>query len=253
MKALISSAAIAAGLVASGGAAAQATVKEDGQWRAALGASYSSSGGNTRATTLAVTGEAVRATAGDKTTLNAIGLYGTSRGTRTADQWRLGAKHDWNLTSQLYAFGLGEIESDSIADLQARLTMGGGVGWKIVNTEALKFDVFGGGAFVAEDYEGQRFIDGGLRSSYSYPSLLAGEESVHKFGQSTTARQRLVVYPNLKNRGEYRAQWDAGIAVPATQSLNLTAGLSLKYNSDPGSGVKRTDTLFTTGVSIKFD
>ena len=239
--------------LAAGGALAQATVKEDGQWRAALGASFASSGGNTRSTTLSGTADAVRATANDKTSLYAIALYGSSQGAKTADLFRLGAKHDWNLTSQLYAFGLAEGERDDLAGLQSRLTLGGGVGWKFVNTETLKFDVFGGAGYVADRYEAPRLLDGRVRSSYDYPTLLAGEESVHKFGQSTTARQRLVVYPNLSNRGEYRAQWDAGLAVPASQSLNLTAGVSVRFNSDPGGNARRADTLFTTGLSIKFD
>ena len=240
-------------LAAAGSAFGQATVKEDGQWRAALGASFTSSGGNTRSTTLSVLGDAVRATANDKTSLYALGLYGTSQGSKTADLWRLGAKHDWNLTSQLYVFGLGELESDKLALLQSRITLGGGAGWKIFNTETLKFEAFGGAGLVADDYDVPRLLDGAVRSSYSYATLIAGEHSVHKFGQSTTAQQRLIVYPNLRNRGEYRLQWDAGIAVPASQSLNLTAGASVKFNSDPGSGVKRADTLFTTGLSIKFD
>jgi putative salt-induced outer membrane protein YdiY len=250
---IASAATAAAGMAAVGSAFAQATVKEDGQWRAALGASYTASGGNTRSTTLAGTADAVRATAGDKTSLYASALYGSSQGRKTADLWRLGAKQDWNLTSQFYAFALGEGERDDIAGLQSRLTAGGGVGWKFFNTEALKFDVFGGAGYVAEDFDAPRLIDGAVRSSYNYATLLAGEESVHKFGQSTTARQRLVVYPNLSNRGEYRAQWDAGIAVPASQSFNLTAGLSVRHNSDPGSGVKRTDTLVTAGIQVKFD
>lgn len=249
--------AAAASVAALGGAwsdaFAQATVKEDGQWRAALGAAYATSAGNTRTTTLSGMADAVRATKNDKTSLYATTLYGSSQGTKTADQWRLGAKQDWNLTSQLYAFGLLEGERDDIAGLQSRGTLGGGVGWRLFNTDSLKFEVFGGAGYVGERYDAPRLIDGGVRTSYRYATLLAGEESVHKFGQSTTARQRLTVYPNMSNRGEFRAQWDAGLAVPASQSMNLTAGLSVRHNSDPGAGVKRTDTLFTTGLSIKFD
>ncbi|MBL8324045.1 MAG: DUF481 domain-containing protein [Rubrivivax sp.] len=252
-KTIASMVATAAALTASGVASAQATVKEDGQWRAALSASYTASGGNTRSTTLAGSADAVRATRGDKTSLYANALYGSSRGTKTADLWRLGAKHDWNLSAQLYTFALGEGERDDIAGLQSRLTLGGGVGWKFVNTEALKFEVFGGAAYVAEDFDAPRLIDGAVRRSYNHATLLAGEESVHKWGQSTTARQRLVLFPDLSNRGEYRAQWDAGIAVPASQSLNLTAGVSLRFNSDPGAGVKRADTLVTAGIQVKFD
>ncbi len=239
--------------LAAGSAFGQATIKEDGQWRAALGASLSSSGGNTRTTTLVGLGDAARATANDKTSLYAIALYGTSQGSKTADLWRLGGKHDWNLSSQLYVFGLAELERDELARLQSRITLAGGAGWRIFHTDALRFEAFGGGGFVADDYKGARQLDGALRSNYSTAVLLAGEESVHKLGQSTTARQRLVLFPNVSNRGEYRLQWDAGIAVPASQSLNLTAGVSARFNSDPGSGVKRSDTLLTTGVTIKFD
>ncbi|MCW5636804.1 MAG: DUF481 domain-containing protein [Rubrivivax sp.] len=253
MKLLVPAVVASAVLAAAGGAHAQATVKEDGQWRAALGAAYTASGGNTRSTTLSGMADAVRATAGDKTSLYASTLYGSSQGSKTADQWRLGAKHDRNLSSQLYVFGLLEGERDDIAALDSRATLGGGAGWKFFNTDALKFEVFGGVGYVADRYDAPRLIDGAVRRSYSYATLLAGEESVHKLGQSTTARQRLTVYPNLSNRGEYRLTWDAGIAVPATQSFNLTAGVNLRYNSDPGSGVKRTDTLVTAGVQVKFD
>jgi putative salt-induced outer membrane protein len=252
-KTLLGLAAALVAATAGGAAQAQATVKEDGQWRAAFGAAYTASGGNTRNTTLSANADAVRATAGDKTSLYAQTLYGSSQGNKTADLWRLGAKQDFNLTSQLYAFGLLEAERDDIAGLKSRGTLGGGVGYKFVNTDTLKFEVFGGAGYVSDRYNSPRLLDGSLRSSYSYATLIAGEESSHKLGQSTSAKQRLVVYPNLSNRGEYRAQWDGGIAVAATQALSLTAGLSLKFNSDPGPGFKRADTLFTTGVQIKFD
>ena len=253
MKLIVTTAVAGAALAAAGSAGAQATVKEDGQWRAALGASYTASGGNTRSTTLSAMADAVRATSADKTSLYASALYGSTQGTKTADLWRLGAKHDRNLSSQLYVFGLLEGERDDIANLSSRGTLGGGAGWKFVNTDALKFEVFGGVGYVSERYQAPRLIDGAVRTSYGYATLLAGEESVHKLGQSTTARQRLTVYPNLSNRGEYRATWDAGLAVPASQALSLTAGVNLKYNSDPGSGVKRTDTLVTAGIQVKFD
>jgi putative salt-induced outer membrane protein YdiY len=240
-------------LAATGAALAQATVKDDGQWRAALGAAFSSASGNTKSTSFSVLADAVRATPQDKWSLYGNALYGSSGGTKTADLMRLGTKYDWNFRPQWYAFGMGEFERDQIARLDSRLTVGGGVGWRIVTSPALNFEIFGGGAYVSDRYDGARLIDGSLRDSYSYPSLLLGEESTHKLGESTTAKQRLVLYPNLKNTGEYRAQWDAGLSVAISSTMNLTAGLAVRVNSDPGVGVKKTDTLFTTGISVKFD
>jgi putative salt-induced outer membrane protein YdiY len=92
-----------------------------------------------------------------------------------------------------------------------------------------------------------------LRDTYSYASLPLGEESTHKLTETTSARQRLVVVANLKDTGEYRATWDGGLAVAMTKGINLTLGLSMLYNSDPGVARKSTDTLFTTGVAIKFE
>ena len=234
-------------------ALAQATVKDDGQWRSALGLAASAASGNSKSTNFAANADAVRASKQDKWALYANALYGESGGTKSADQFRLGTKYDWNLSAATYAFGSAELERDAVARLNSRMSIGGGLGYRVVNTDALKFEVFGGAGYVADRYDGARLLDGQLRSSYSYPSLILGEESSHKLGQNTTAKQRLVITPNLKNTGEYRAQWDAGIAVAATGSMSLNVGLSMEVNSDPGVGVKKTDTLILTGVSFKFE
>ena len=75
----------------------------------------------------------------------------------------------------------------------------------------------------------------------------------HKLSDTTTARQRFVMYPNLKDTGEYRATFDAGVAVAMTKTMNLNVGMQMNYNSQPGVGRKSTDTLLTTGVSMKFE
>ena len=237
--------ALAALLALAGSAFAQATVKDDGQWRAAMGLSASASSGNTKSTNFSLVSDAVKATKQDKWALYANALYGKADGVTSANQIRLGTKYDWNLSAQLYAFGAAEAERDSPANLSSRLTLGGGMGYRIINTDPLKFEVFGGVGHVSEHYKG---VD-----SKNHMTLILGEESIHKLGQSTTAKQRLVMYPSLKSGGGYRAQWDAGISVAATSSMNLTAGVSVKTNSKPNQGNKKTDTLFTTGVSFKFE
>ncbi len=242
-------------LAAAGGAFAQATVKDDGKWRSAMGLSLAAASGNTSSTTFSAMGDAVRATKQDKWSLYANALYGKSGSpsVKSADNMRLGTKYDWNLSPQLYAFGLGELSRDDIASLSSRITLGGGMGYRIINTDPLKFEVFGGAGYIADKYDPKQVVDGSLRGSYSYPTLILGEESTHKLGQSTTFKQRLVVYPNLKNSGKFTAQWDAGISVAATAALNLTAGLQVKSNNNVTAPTKKNDALFTTGVSVKFE
>jgi len=38
-----------------------------------------------------------------------------------------------------------------------------------------------------------------------------------------------------------------------TKALNLNVGFAAAYNSQPGLGRKTTDTMLTTGISMKFD
>lgn len=246
-------AAAAIGLFCSHAALAQATVKPDGQWRAVLGLGASLAKGNTDASNLAFNTDAVRATAQDKSTLYGSAQFSRSNGTTTGEQIRFGGRYDQNLTQTLFAFGGLDFERNKFANLKFRSQLGAGLGYHLIATPVTTWDLFGGLTYTADQLLAATRIDGSLRSSYNYPSLLLGEESNHKLSDSTTARQRLVVYPNLKNTGEYRATWDAGLAVAMTKTMNLNVGMSMNYNSEPGAGRKSTDTLLTTGVSMKFE
>ena len=76
---------LALSLAAASAAQAQATVKNDGQFRAALGLGASLASGNTKATNLSLTGDAVRATDQNKLSLYGNMQYARSNGQTTAD------------------------------------------------------------------------------------------------------------------------------------------------------------------------
>jgi len=240
-------------LAAAAAAQAQATVKNDGQFRAAIGLGASLASGNTKATNLSLNADAVRATDQNKLSLYGNMQYARSSNQTTADQLRLGGRYDHNLSADLFAFGGLDFERNKFANLNLRTQLSGGLGWHVIKSPATTFDVFGGLGYVSDKYKTAMVIDGSSRDTYGYTSLLLGEESTHKLSDTTGFKQRLTLVPNLKNRGEFRANWDAGLAVAMSKSLNLNVGLGLAHNSEPGPGRKTTDTLLTTGVSVKFD
>lgn len=240
-------------LGALGTAQAQATLKTDGQWRAVLGLGASLSSGNSEASNLSITGDAVRATDQNKTSLYGNLQYARSSGKTTGEQLRLGGRYDHNLSADLFAFGGLDLERNKFSNLELRSQLSGGLGLHVLKGPTTTLDVFGGLGFTSERYIDPMVIDGAKRSSYSYPAVLLGEESTHKLSDTTTFKQRLTVVPNLKNHGEYRANWDAGLSVSMTKSMNLNVGVSVAHNSEPGAGRKSTDSLLTTGVSVKFD
>lgn len=240
-------------LLAAGAALAQATVKPDGRFRSAIGLGASLSTGNSRSTNLSLAADAVRATENDKSTLFASALYARTEGVTTGERARLGGRHDYNLTPRVFAFGGLEFERNKFANLQLRSQVAGGLGYHVIKSDNLTWDVFGGVSYSKDSFKDPMLIDGAVRESYGYTSLLLAEESTHKLTATTNAKQRLALMPNLKNRGEYRATWDAGLAVAMSTAINLNVGFGVAYNSEPGLGRKSTDTLLTTGVSMKFD
>lgn len=244
---------ISAGLACAGWAHAQATLKPDGQWRAALGLGASIASGNTKSSSLSALADAVKATEQDKISLYGNALSARTAGVTTAEQLRLGGRYDYNLSSVWFGFGGLDFERNKFANLSLRSQISGGLGYHWIKTPETTWDLFGGVAYSSDKFITATTIDGALRDSYSYPSLLLGEESTHKLSETTSAKQRGVLYPNLKNSGEYRATWDAGLSVAMSKTLNLSVGLGVTYNSEPGIGRKSTDSLLTTGVTMKFE
>jgi len=253
MKSFRAALPMALALGAAGLAQAQPTVKPDGQFRAVFGLGASLASGNTEANNLSFTFDGVRATATGKTTLYARGNYASTDGETTAEQWRLGGRHDHVLSAATFTFGGLDLEQNKFTNLRLRGQLNGGLGWHVVRSQQTTFNVLAGAGYTSDSYYEAMLIDGAVRSSYDYANLLLREESTHQLTESTSAQQRLTVTPNVSQWGEYRANWDGSLAVAINKTMNLTVGLSLAYNSEPGPGRQTTDTLFTTGISVKFD
>jgi putative salt-induced outer membrane protein len=245
--------ALAALAAMAGTAQAQATLEPDGRFRAALGIGASTSSGNSDATNASLSFDGVRATDMQKSSVHANAQYARAGGVTTGEQIRLGGRHDRDFTPSFFSFGGLDFERNKFANLKLRSQASGGVGWHVLKSGAATFDIFGGLSYTRDRYLDPMLIDGRLRGGYDYAALLIGEESTHQLSENTSFKQRLTMQPNLKNTGEYRANWDAGLAVAMTRSMNLTVGATMAYNSEPGPGRRRTDSLLTMGVSVKFE
>lgn len=246
-----------ASLLACASAFAADAPPADGQWRGAAGAGFSMATGNARNTALNLTADAARVTAVDKWTVYGQALYAESKKnnetTTNANLWRLGTRYDHNITEQIFGFGGLDLEHDQLKHLNLRGLLSAGVGYHVIKTADTTWDVFGGLAYEANRYMSPGVvINDETRRSYTSPSLLLGEESTHRLTETTSFRQRLVVYPYLRDSGEYRAVFDAGLAVAMTKTMNLTLSFQDRYDSMASSPVKQNDTLFIAGVNMKF-
>jgi putative salt-induced outer membrane protein len=133
-------------------AQAQATVKPDGQWRSALGLGASMSSGNSKATNLAATADAVRATSQDKASLYGNANYAKSNDTTTGEQVRLGGRYDYNLGVDTFAFGGLDLDHNKFANLSLRGLVSGGLGYHAIRGETTTLDLFGGLGYTSDRY-----------------------------------------------------------------------------------------------------
>lgn len=252
-KGTIRAAVLASAVLFAGAAHGQATMKTDGKWRYALGAGASATSGNSDTTKLNINADGVRATELDKWSLFGRLLYGRTDGDTTDDLLELRGRYDRNFDTSWFGFGSGEFLRDRPSNLSGRASAAGGVGYHVFKTDENRWDVFGGLGYSHESYYDAKLVAGEVRSNYGYAELLMGEESTHRLTDTTSFKQRFVVYPNLTNSGEFRTVFDAGLAVSINKTLSLTVTLSHRYNSDPGEGLSKDDASLVAGLAAKFD
>lgn len=232
------------GIALTSPAVAQTISKADGAWRGAIGASYTSASGNNESTNASLFADAVRQTGRDKMNASLRSVYGRQETNGvdelTASLFRAGVRYDLDFDDLKYGFAGFDSEKDKLADLKWRHSPSVGVGLHLRRTQTFTFDVFAGYSYSREElYSGTK---------RSFNEGLIGEETTHKFSQSTSFRQRLAVYPNLTDSGEYRVVFDAGFLAPLVERWNLTLNYSVRHQSNPPAGIDKRDTLVFAGL-----
>ena len=232
---------------------AQVTQKPDGQWRSLFTAGASVATGNTDAKSASLGADVIKLTTMDKWALTGTGQYARSGGATTANRIGGTGLYSRDITPDWFGFGQVDLLRDGPSDLKLRTTLGSGLGYHIVKKPDQTFDVSAGGAYTMDRYNHEQLINDEVRSRYDHAELLLAEESNNKLSDSTTFKQKLTVFPNLRDTDGVRTVFDAGLSVAMTKQLALTATLSHRYDSKPGEGLGKNDTLFVTGVSLRFD
>jgi putative salt-induced outer membrane protein len=234
---------IAAAMLASTGAFAQAP---SGEWKGAvsLGASFAQGNVGDSSTNIGISADASRTTTADKTAVYFTTVYGKTGKSTSQENIKLGARYEWNLSPQAYAFGSLDFERDGVIDLNLRSAVGVGAGYYFVKSDPLTFTVFGGIGYRNDKYD---------IGTDNATELILGEESNHKLSDTMSFKQRLVFYPNLTESKEWRAAFDATLAVKLAGDWNMNLTFIDRYlNAAGGPGSRKNATTFLIGVGSKF-
>lgn len=218
-------------------------------WSGFFDAGYSRAQGNANSATLATSSKVQRKTERDKISLNYTHVFARNRlgdgeTETTANAIRGGGRYDYNVSKSMFAYGFVDLESDEFQSLDLRNVFGGGLGRHLIETEALSFNVFGGGAFNQEFFK-----DGLTRRS---AELTVGEELSWTLSDRATWTQSFAYFPNLSEQGQHRVQFDTSYAMRLNSILSWQITLSDRFLSNPAPGRKRNDILMTTGLRLSF-
>ncbi len=217
-------------------------------WSGFFDTGLSLTSGNSETLNFSLSGRAVRKTSRDTITAYASSVFannGTGGATETtANAIGGGLRVDINVSQKLYVFGFADFYHDQFQQLDLRNILGGGLGYHVINTKPTVFDVYGGGAFN--------------QSYYSTPltqrtgEIVVGEYFAHSVSDRTTFDERFEFFPNLSNTGEYRYNFDTHLATNLNRWLSWQVSFGNKYVSNPPTGIKKNDLIFSTGLRLTF-
>jgi putative salt-induced outer membrane protein YdiY len=214
--------------------------------------------GNSDNTTFTLASKAVRDTPRDKLTVYGTYIYGRDSSTpptrTTANALNAGIRGDLNLSPRVFLFAFADYQTNGLQHLDLRQTYGGGIGYHLIKTDRTTFDVFGGISYERDAFGAYTLLGPPIAfipaSNTNSAAAVVGQEFDTKLSKRTTFTERLSLYPNLSNTGNFRSQFDTTLVTQFKTWLNWQITFSDSYINYPPPGLKANDLLLSTGFRV---
>jgi putative salt-induced outer membrane protein len=223
-------------------------------WSGILDTGLSLTRGNSATLAFSLSAKAARVTKRDKISVYSTAVYASDDTTppshTTAHAIRGGIRGDFNVSDRWFVFGLADFEYDEFQHLDLRNVLGGGLGYHVIKRKTTTFDLFGGGDFEQEYFSATAAFPTGLTRKTG--EVLAGEELNMKLNERFALTEKVSLFPNISDSGQYRFQFDATAATKLKTWLSWQITFSDRYLTNPLPGLKTNDALLSTGVRLSF-
>ena len=222
------------------------------RWAGTATLGWAGTAGNAQTNTLSAGMNAARATNTDRTTMyfNAVKASALLNGVKSgaAQAERGGAGDSRNLAKRLFFSGFNDWEYDRFQALDLRVTLGGGLGFHAWKGERGRLELPFGLAWSHSAFDpapSPKFTRNAAEAYW-------GDDLTFKLSNRTSLTQSCRMFNNLSDTGQYRANFDVGASTQIFKGLSWNVSFSDRYLSNPASGRKTNDLLYTTGVGINF-
>jgi len=236
-------------------------------WTGGANVGFSVARGNSETENLALAFNAVHASLSNKLTLYASSIDTTNNLATPSTVANLetgGLRFDHNVNSRLFVFGAADFMSNALQFLDLRSVYSGGFGFHAIANDRTTLNFLGGLNYTHETYSNGTEVPPtppsttptGIFASYGvtnrFVALTLGEELDKKLGKSTVLTQNVGFFPDLQQTGEYRMTFNAGTVTKLNKWFGWQNQFGDIYVSNPPSGAKKNDVIFTTGLNLTF-
>jgi len=168
-----------------------------------------------------------------------------TNGVRTsANSITTSLRQDFLFSPTNFAFVLGQLEHSQTQSLDLRQTYGAGVGRDLVRRPRLALQFLGGMTYVREDFEGPE--------RRQNAEVLVGEKIDWRISNNANFVNYLNFFPNLTNRGQYRADTTSTLSLRVSSRLSFNTTLADRFLSNPPPGKQKNEVVLTTGLGLDF-
>ena len=223
-------------------------------WDGGVNVGFGLTAGNSETKNLALAFTGIRTGLHDKLSLYTASVYSNNglapAATRvTANTNKGGVRYDHDITPRMFAFVNADFFTDALQDLNLRSVFGGGLGWHVIKNANTTLDLLGGIAYTRENYTQPAPLP---HLIHSFAAAQIGDELLHKISKSTVITQRAYFFPDFNEAGEYRATLDFGTVTRINKWMGWQNTFGDVYVTNPPTGKKKNDVVFTTGLNIAF-
>jgi len=221
------------------------------KWTGKLFAGVNVQTGNTKAQDVDLDVKTIRETKGDRVILDARYEEDRREDDASGDlstskrYYALGAHYDYFVSERVYLYGDGRTEKETTANLDQRIKLGVGSGYRWVETSRTRFEVEGGLSWVSEEFTNNS-------NDEEYTALRAATRLTHDLTSDIDFFNDAEWLASLQDSEDQLFSMDTGLAYQVNGHLSLEAKLHYDWDKSPSAGNKKDDSRYVFGVSWGF-
>lgn len=215
-------------------------------WENRLEAGLAGSEGNSQSLNISARLSFKRTTARDELLFDNTYRYEEANNAETANRFDSLLRYDWRFAdnSPWSLFAQAQYEYDEFQDWDSRLSLFGGVGYRVIENEKTSLRLRAGLGTSREF--------GGGTDEWTFEGLLGADFS-HAIADNQRIRLYTTVFPSLEDAGDFRSTSGAAYEIDLNNdgNLALSLGAEHRYDTQPGNA-KRSDLDYFARVVFKF-